>query len=326
MLGSCRAMREAASRVHGTKRPVVAWLVIGLGGVVLVVALATSLRTWHFTRTAHRTSGTVIEMRGQADKESGSVNYAPTFRFQDGSGAEHTVSSSFYSSPAEFRVGDRVGVLYPSNAPKSARIDSYWQVWGLPSLLGIIGGIELPVGLILLFWPKITGRFRRHTTCTSCLNPLQRTLAGRVAEQYWAVKPMNRLLFLFAALLFASPSTRASSQPEIYSRDFWEIDGKPGNTTWVEIHNSKEAQATGIAHVSIITRKKGSPVWELQWICPHIAVATDALKRSVVRPFKTRAAYPERFFEAYDRWKDDKTKGTAVICSTSIQDYLKEHP
>jgi hypothetical protein len=160
MLGFSRAMREAASRIHGTKRPVIARLLIGVGCLALVVALATSLHTWHFTRVAQRTSGTVIEMREDTDKDSGSVSYAPTFRFQDATGAEHTVASSFFSAPPEFRVGDRVGVLYRAGSPKAARIDSYWQVWGLPSLLGIIGSIELPIGLVILFWPKITARLR----------------------------------------------------------------------------------------------------------------------------------------------------------------------
>jgi hypothetical protein len=164
MLGFSRAMREAASRIHGTKRPVIAArLVMGIGCLALIVALATSLHTWRFTRVAQRTSGTVIEMRENTDKDSGNVSYAPTFRFQDATGAEHTVASSLFSSPPEFRVGDRVGVLYRADSPTSARIDSYWQVWGLPSLLGIIGSIELPIGLVILFWPKITARFRKES-------------------------------------------------------------------------------------------------------------------------------------------------------------------
>ena len=159
MIGFSRAMREAARSIHGTKRPVIAKIVIGLGCAALIGALATALHTWHFTRIAQRTSGAVIEMRQQTDKDSGSVSYAPTFRFQDATGAQHTVSSSFYSSPPEFHVGDSVTVLYRGDDPQTARIDSYWQVWGLPSLLGIIGSIELPVGIVVLLWPKITGRF-----------------------------------------------------------------------------------------------------------------------------------------------------------------------
>ncbi len=134
---------------------------------------------------------------------------------------------------------------------------------------------------------------------------------------------MNRLLIFLAVLSLAIYGARAGSQPDIYSTNFWEIGGKAGNVTWVEIHNSKEAKNTGVAHVSVITRKQGSPVWEIEWVCPHIAITTEALKRSVIRPFKTREVYPERFLEAYKRWKEDEKKGAAVICSTSLQDFLK---
>jgi hypothetical protein len=163
MLGFSGAMRVAAGRIQGSQRPTIAKLVIGLGCVALVGALATALHTWHFTRDAQRAGGAVIEMRQQTDKDSGSVSYAPTFRFQDASGTQRTVSSPFYSSPSEFHVGDSVTVLYRSDDPEAARIDTYWQVWGLPSLLGIIGSIQLPVGLIVLFWPRITSRFRGPT-------------------------------------------------------------------------------------------------------------------------------------------------------------------
>jgi hypothetical protein len=163
MLGFSRSMRGAARSLHGNRGPNIAWVVIILGCAALVGALGTMLYTWNFTRFAQRTSGTVIQMREQADKNSGSMSYAPTFRFQNDSGSPHTVSSGFFSSPPEFHVGDVVTVLYRRDDPQDARIDSYWQVWGLPSLLGIGGCIELPIGLIVLFWPKIIGRFNGQT-------------------------------------------------------------------------------------------------------------------------------------------------------------------
>ncbi|HEY4417729.1 MAG TPA: hypothetical protein VGO57_18700 [Verrucomicrobiae bacterium] len=89
MLGFLRSMRESARQVQGTRRPTIAWVVIVLGCAALVGALGTMLYTWHFTRVAQRTSGTVIEMREQTDKDSGSICYAPTFRFQDAGGSSH---------------------------------------------------------------------------------------------------------------------------------------------------------------------------------------------------------------------------------------------
>ena len=157
MLGFSRAIREATSNSRGTNRPTIGRIFIGFGCVALIAGLAAALHTWQFTRIAVRANGTVIEMRTQTDHE-GSTSYFPTYRFQDASGSQHTVPSSFGSSPPAFHVDQAVGVLYRSDNPQSARIDTFWQVWGLASLLGIMGSVQLPVGLVVLLWPKIRSR------------------------------------------------------------------------------------------------------------------------------------------------------------------------
>ena len=124
-------------------------------------------------------------------------------------------------------------------------------------------------------------------------------------------------------VLLAAGALPADSSPEVFSSAFWEIAGKPGYLTWVEIHNLKEAPASGIAHISIHARKKGAPVWEFVWLRPHLAISADALKRSVLRPLKIRGAYPERYQDAFHRWEEEKKKGTATICETSIAEALK---
>ena len=167
MIGFSRAMREAASRIQPPRDLVVGKIMIVLGFAVLFIALGTTVHTWHFTRIAKRTTGTVIEMLPATDKDSGSVSYAPTFQFQDATGAQHTVSSSLYSSPPVFHVGDSVAVLYRSDDPQTARIDSRMQLWGLSILLALIGSLELPIGFVVLFWPKIKARFTGRTALAS---------------------------------------------------------------------------------------------------------------------------------------------------------------
>ena len=136
---------------------------------------------------------------------------------------------------------------------------------------------------------------------------------------------MNRLFVFFAAFALVVPVLHAAA-PDLYSTDCWEIEGAPGRITWVEIHNRAEAPSTGVAHVSILTRKKGAPASEVEWLVPYIAITTEALQRSVLRPFKTRSVYPERYLEAYKRWQADEQSGTAAICSNSLQDALKQKP
>jgi hypothetical protein len=161
LIGFSRAMRGAAGKFYGTKRPVVGWLFGVLGSIGLLVAIGSWFYLLHFTHVALHATGTVIEMQQQVDKD-GVIAYAPTFSFVDVAGVQYTVSSGFFQSPPAFHIGDTVPILYLSSDPRAARIDSYWQVWGLPSLLAILGGFFLAVGLIVILWPRIIGRLRRQ--------------------------------------------------------------------------------------------------------------------------------------------------------------------
>lgn len=161
-IGLSRVVREMAGRSPKSARSVVGRIAVILAIGSLGLALCSWIYMLHFVHVAAHTSGIVIEMQQQTDKDNGSVSYAPTFRFQDAGGVEHTVSSGFFQSPPDFHVGDIVEVLYLKDAPKQARINSYWQVWGLPSLAGIMGILTLSIGLILTVWPKIAGRFAKR--------------------------------------------------------------------------------------------------------------------------------------------------------------------
>ncbi|HSY17399.1 MAG TPA: DUF3592 domain-containing protein [Candidatus Acidoferrales bacterium] len=168
MLGFSRAMREAANRLQqrndAKHTAFVGRLVLVLGLACLIVDLGVSVHTWHFKQVAQHASGTIIEMLQDKGKDSGGTSYAPTFRFQDANGMTHTVSSSMYTSPPEFHVGDIVPVLYQGDRPQAARIDSYWQVWGQATLLGIIGGLTAIFGSVTLFWPKLKARSGGQTS------------------------------------------------------------------------------------------------------------------------------------------------------------------
>jgi formate/nitrite transporter FocA (FNT family) len=162
LLGFSKSMRETAKQTPArSNRPFIGRLFFGAGCICLVVAIGATFYSWNFIRTAHRTTGTVIEMREQTDKETGSKNYAPTVVFKSLGGTEHQITTSFYSYPPLHLIGDTVPVLYHPDTPDSARVDGFWYHWGLTTIAGILGGLHMSAGLVVLRWPRIRGRLGR---------------------------------------------------------------------------------------------------------------------------------------------------------------------
>ncbi len=114
----------------------------------------------------------------------------------------------------------------------------------------------------------------------------------------------------------------AITADELYKRECWQIGGPPGETRYIEIHTLVEAPKTGIAHISILSRKKGAPVWEFDRLVPHLAITTEALRDSVIKPTKDRGSYPEEFEYEYARWKTEQVQGKAFVCEVPVSQYL----
>ncbi|CAN5430937.1 hypothetical protein BH09VER1_BH09VER1_30590 [soil metagenome] len=111
---------------------------------------------------------------------------------------------------------------------------------------------------------------------------------------------------------------------ELYATACWQIEGSRGETRWVEIYSPLEAEKSGIAHVSVLARKRGNPAWEVQRVIPHLAITTEALRASVLKPMKNERVYPEAFEEGLRKWNEDEVRGTALVCEAPIAQYLKQ--
>lgn len=165
MMGFSRAMREAARNLQSPSRSlcIIGRIAIVIGIIALIAEVCVSLYTWHFIRTAQRTTGTVIQMTTEigTNSDSNSRGTAPIFEFMDANGQIHTIASHVYSYPPQFHVGDVVTVLYRKEDPQGAEIDSFMQIWLFSMILGITTVVDLLVGSVLLLWPMIAGRFKR---------------------------------------------------------------------------------------------------------------------------------------------------------------------
>jgi Protein of unknown function (DUF3592) len=85
-------------------------------------------------------NGTVVDLVG-------SGRYRAVVEFATPGGATIRFTSWVSTSPPPAEVGAHVGVRYNPDNPQDAVIDQYWQIWFLPTLLGIIGAPFLLLGV-----------------------------------------------------------------------------------------------------------------------------------------------------------------------------------
>jgi len=137
------------------------------GLAMLLGGITVGVRHASFRQSAERAQGTVISNRYSADSDGGGT-YHPEVEFVDHDGRRHTFISTTGSSPASFKVGERVPILYQRDQPEDGSIDTFFQQWFMSLLLSGLGFVFTSVGVIpLVFrarreklgeWLKLNGR------------------------------------------------------------------------------------------------------------------------------------------------------------------------
>jgi len=113
------------------------------GSVLLAIAAFLTWRTYGYIDRSQTASGTITALvpvhSTESDDNSENVTYAPVFTFKTVEGRTVSVTSHSSSNPPGFDPGDSVTVLYDPADPAQAQIDTVWQLWGVPLLLGGMG-------------------------------------------------------------------------------------------------------------------------------------------------------------------------------------------
>ena len=100
----------------------IAWLILGIGGLILAGGLALGLGSLRHVLYAERADGEVIEIRREGDM------YAPVVRFRLPGGETQEVTDLGSGAP-DFTVGDKVMILYMPADPTDFRIDTFDRLW-----------------------------------------------------------------------------------------------------------------------------------------------------------------------------------------------------
>jgi hypothetical protein len=119
----------------------------GIGFLILAGALFWFCNSRNFLAQAQHTPGVVVDLVESEGNDS--TVYHPVVGFKTLDGEKHTFTSSVGSNPPSYEEGEQVEVLYLPGEPKSARINSFFSLWGGPLILGGIGSVFFAVGAVI---------------------------------------------------------------------------------------------------------------------------------------------------------------------------------
>ncbi|WP_419901204.1 DUF3592 domain-containing protein [Kiloniella sp.] len=117
----------------------------GIGLVLLVFALIWAYFTSEFIDSAQHATGKVTELvlerssSGSSTTSNTSYVYRPRVQFTSDSGEIIEFISSVGSNPASFAEGEIIEVLYDTEVPHNAQINSFFSLWFGPLLTGFLG-------------------------------------------------------------------------------------------------------------------------------------------------------------------------------------------
>jgi hypothetical protein len=107
-----------------------------IGGALLLGAALGCLYSAVRWGGAERTEGTVVALEPRPSVDG--VAFYPVVEYHVG-GQRFRCQGSFGFWPAQFRVGERVGVLYRADQPGEVCLDAFSQRWGGSTLLAVVG-------------------------------------------------------------------------------------------------------------------------------------------------------------------------------------------
>ena len=122
-----------------------------IGTAFILVSAALALEPARRSTTYAHADGRVVDYVIQ----DGHSTYLPVVEFTTPDGQRHKFKGTVASTPVEYRLEQKVSVLYNPNNPADATLNSFFELWLLPMIFAIIGGIFALVGWIGFFKVKI---------------------------------------------------------------------------------------------------------------------------------------------------------------------------
>lgn len=120
------------------------FIIVGIG--LLTTTFFLLYNNYKFLETAIISQGTVIGFEKYRSSDH-SVLFRPIVKFIDEKGQNVEFVSNSANSRPQYQVGEKVEVIYNSIASNEAKINSFFEIWGVATITGIGG-----VGLFIFGW------------------------------------------------------------------------------------------------------------------------------------------------------------------------------
>jgi Protein of unknown function (DUF3592) len=124
---------------------------MSLGGIMLSAVVYIVISNYQFEQRAIPVKGKVIgyDSYVSSNDEGGStMMYTPTFQYEF-KGKTYTHVSGTSSSSQTYEIDDAVDVLVDPQDPEEILINSFWEQWFLPVLLGFMGVMFAGMGYMV---------------------------------------------------------------------------------------------------------------------------------------------------------------------------------
>ncbi|MBN7771627.1 DUF3592 domain-containing protein [Marinobacter daepoensis] len=131
-----------------------------IGAGLLVGAFMSYNSTASFIERSTEAWGTVVDL--ERSRSSDSTTYYPVVVFEDVMGQQIEFRSRSGSNPPAFSRGETVSVFYESSEPESARINSFFSLWGLSVILGGLGLVFGAIGGGMVLFGLLKGRSKAY--------------------------------------------------------------------------------------------------------------------------------------------------------------------
>lgn len=130
----------------------IAILVLGaIGSIFMIGATMKIIGNILFLRHAHTAEGTVVNLKTKRIRSRRSYTvYIPIIEFEPNTNRRIRITATVGANPPDYQIGDFVRVRFLPKRPGGGKIQSFWEMWFVPTVCLAVGLTLLGIAILIL--------------------------------------------------------------------------------------------------------------------------------------------------------------------------------